>query len=294
LNNVIEEVNGWIPDELVNKIICGDCVDLMADLLPDNCIDLTVTSPPYDNIRSYEDHIQYFDFEAIADQLCRVTAKGGVIVWVVGDQTKDGTESGTSFSQALHFKKLGMLLHDTMIYKRGCPYPPNVRYWQEFEYMFILSKGPPKTFNPLMQPKKESIEQRRVRSSSSFNSHNRGRDGELKPLDSRAIARIQNAASETSRIRSNIWEFQQGGGKSSKDKIAYEHPAIFPEQLAHDHILSWSNPGDLCFDPMCGSGTVAKQSKLLKRNYLGFDVVQTYVDLANRRLDATQAPLMVM
>jgi len=285
-----EVIGRAIPDGLINRIICGDCIELMAKLLPDNCINLTVTSPPYDDIRSYKDHVSHFNFEAIAEQLYRVTAPGGVIVWVVGDQTKDGSESGSSFKQALHFKGLGMLL-ETMIYERRSPFPPNVRYWQEFEYMFVLSKGKTKTFNPLMQPKQKSTMERQKHR---FETFARNRDGEQQALSEAGHARMKKASSQTMRIRSNIWEYAVGGGCSSSDKIAFGHPAIFPEQLARDHIKSWSNPGDTVLDPMAGSGTVAKQSKLLKRNYLRFEIVPEYAELAQRRLDETETPLMVI
>ena len=286
----IQEVIERVPDSLINQIICGDCVELMRDLLPDNCIDLSVTSPPYDDIRSYEDHLSYFNFEAIAEQLYRVTRPGGVVVWVVGDQTKDGTESGTSFRQALHFKDLGMLLFDTMIYHRRSPFPPNVRYWQEFEYMFVLSKGKPKTFNPLMQPKQKSTMERQKHN---FFSFERGRDGEQKTLSEAGRARMRKASKETMRVRSNIWEYAVGGCSSS-DKIAFGHPAIFPEELARDHILSWTEPGDIVLDPMAGAGTVAKMSILTGRRYIAFDVVKEYCELARQRLDETESPLMVI
>ena len=279
-----------LPDKLVDRIICGDCIDLMRDLLPDNCIDLSVTSPPYDNIRSYEGYISYFDFEAIAEQIYRVTAPGGVVVWVVSDQTKDFSESGTSFKQALHFKDLGFLLFDTMIYKRSSPFPPNVRYWQEFEYMFVLSKGRPKTFNPLWQPKQKSTMERQKHR---FNTFVRNRDGEQTTLSEAGHARMKKASERTMRIKSNVWEYAVGGGSSYRDDVASGHPAAFPECLARDHILSWSNPGDVCFDPMCGSGTTMKMAKLLNRRYLGFEVVPAYAELANQRLSRTERPLLV-
>ena len=135
----------------MNKIICGNCVEIMKEW-ENNIIDLTITSPPYDNLRDYKGYV--FDFENIAKQLYRVTKSGGVVVWIVGDATIKGSETGTSFRQALYFKEIGFNLHDTMIYsKAGFQYPATNRYHQTFEYMFIFSKGKPKTFNPIKDRK---------------------------------------------------------------------------------------------------------------------------------------------
>ncbi|NLI61465.1 MAG: site-specific DNA-methyltransferase [Clostridiales bacterium] len=246
--------------------------------LPDDSIDLTVTSPPYDNLRTYKGYT--FDFEGIAKQLLRVTKLGGVVVWVVGDATIKGSETGTSFRQALYFKEIGFNLHDTMIYKKHAPHPPNVRYWQCFEYMFVFSKGKPKTFNPLMQMKK-CIEKNPNRASTY-----RQKDGSLKALNKNAMKRFKKAAQNNYRIADNIWEIDSGWMKSTADKIAYEHPAIFPEQLAEDHILSWSNPGDIVLDPMCGSGTTCKMAALNDRDYIGIDISEEYCELSRWRIRA--------
>ena len=131
----------------INKIYNENCLDTMARM-EDNFIDLTVTSPPYDNLREYNGYS--FDFENIAKELYRVTKVGGVVVWIVGDATKNGNEYGTSFKQALFFKECGFNLHDTMIYRKlnYLPITTN-RYEPQFEYMFILSKSKLKTFNPI-------------------------------------------------------------------------------------------------------------------------------------------------
>lgn len=257
----------------INKVYCGDNVTLIKEL-PDNFIDLTVTSPPYDNLREYDGYLQ-FDFETLAKELYRVTKEGGVVVWVVGDQIIDGSESGTSFRQALYFKdNCGFKLHDTMIYqKNGSRYPESNRYDQEFEYMFVFSKGLVKTFNPIKIPKK-------VVKRTAW--HIRQRDGNIeKQIPSTTEYRISYYN------HGNIWKYNAGWKKSTKEDFVFEHPAIFPELLAKNHILSWSNKGDLVFDPFAGSGTTLKMAKMLERNYLGFEINPRYVKLIKRRLEQT-------
>lgn len=253
----------------LNKIYCCNCLDLMAQM-PDEFIDLTVTSPPYDNLRTYNGY--KFDFEPIAKELYRVTKKGGVVVWVVGDATIKGSETGTSFRQALYFKECGFNLHDTMIYeKAGCSYPSRNRYNQIFEYMFILSRDKPATNNLIKDRQNKWAGQYTF-----GNSSNRQRNGKMKSSGKRIIKDIGT--------RDNIWRFVNGFGWGQSDNTAFAHPAIFPEQLAHDHIYSWSNEGDLVFDPFMGSGTTAKMAYLLKRKWIGCDISQEYVDIANERL----------
>ena len=133
----------------INKIYCADNVIFMKENIPSNFIDLTVTSPPYDNLRAYNGYS--WDFESVAQELYRITKDGGVVVWVVGDATIKGSETGTSFKQALYFKEIGFKLHDTMIYQSDKPPLTHNRYEQKFEYMFVFSKGRPKTFNPIME-----------------------------------------------------------------------------------------------------------------------------------------------
>ena len=266
------------PDDFINKIICGDCLEVMKDI-PDNSIDLTVTSPPYDNLRDYKGYV--FDFESIAKELYRITKIGGVVVWVVGDATINGSETGTSFKQALYFKEIGFNLHDTMIYgKDSSPYPSGIlsnRYSQIFEYVFILSKGKPKTHNLIMDRKNNITTQ----TGSSY----RQKDGTLKRVIPKPIKQYG--------VRGNIWYYSSGYQKSTKDKIAYQHPAIFPEKLAQDHILSWSNENDLVLDPMCGSGTTCKMAKKTGRQYIGIDTTPEYCEIARKRVNATPEPLFV-
>jgi len=261
------------PDDYVNKIICGDNLEVMPNI-PDNYIDLTVTSPPYDNLRTYKGYI--FDFEDIAKGLYRITKQGGVVVWIVGDETINGSETGTSFKQALYFKEIGFNLHDTMIYEKDPRYPDKTRYLGCFEYMFILSKGIPKTFNPIIDLNNTTYSTKRK-------SYNRDKDGDI------SISKQLTIKQKCKRL--NIWFFSAGYGRSSKDKIAFQHPAIFPEQLAQDHILSWSNEGDIVLDPMCGSGTTCKMAKKLGRKYIGIDISFKYYELSQRRVNATPEPL---
>lgn len=253
----------------IDKVYCQDCLDGLK-LLDDNSIDLTVTSPPYDNLREYSGYS--FDFEGIAKELYRVTKDGGVIVWVVGDGVINGSESGTSFRQALFFKSIGFNLHDTMIYlKANSSTPDPTRYFQNFEYMFVFSKGKPKSFNPIMTEKKAtSIEKKLHRGTL------RQADGTLKTVyrDTRNIYCVH----------SNVWKYDAGKHKSTKDDYAFSHPAVMPEKMAEDQILSWSNEDDLVLDPFMGSGTVGKMACLNHRHFLGFEISSDYCKIIERRI----------
>jgi len=253
----------------LNKIYCGECLDIMKDI-DDNIIDLTVTSPPYDNLRSYNGYI--FNFENIASELYRITKKGGIVVWIVGDKVLNRNESGTSFKQALFFKSIGFSMQ-TMIYqKSNLRYPSNGVYNRNFEYMFIFINGnKPKTFNQI----KDKLNKQYGRISSS-GSTRRKYNGEL--VRCKNIYEIPKYSK-----RGNIWEYTTGLGHTTKDMYAYKHPAMFPEKLVYDHIISWSNKGDLIFDPMCGAGTTCKIAKQLNRNFIGIDISQEYCEIANRR-----------
>jgi DNA modification methylase len=261
-----------------NKIYQGDCLEVLR-AFPDEFIDLTVTSPPYDNLRTYNGYT--FDFEGIAKELYRVTKEGGVVVWVVGDATIKGSETGTSFKQALYFKEIGFNLHDTMIYRSGKPPLTHNRYEQEFEYMFILSKGKPKTFNAIRVPCIEAGKSRR---------RNYGEKIGAKTESKNAIRhRDEITKVSDTKIKYNIWSYPTGMGGTTNDKIAFEHPAIFPEKLAEDHILSWSNEGDTVLDPMCGSGTTLKMALHNNRSYIGIEISEKYCEIARSRL--TKHPL---
>lgn len=239
--------------------------ELFLTALPDDCIDMAITSPPYDNLRTYSGFT--WDFEYIAQQTFRVLKPGGVLVWVVGDATIDGSETLTSFRQALYFRDVcGFRMHDTMIWEKGggMPHQPYIRYCSVFEYMFVLSKGTPKTTNILTYPK-TNVKQKRSR---------RRRDGTMR-VD---VSGCGGGAYP------NVWLIHTGLNMTTTDVEAFDHPAMFPEKLAEDHILSWSNPGDTVLDFFMGSGTTAKMARKHKRHYLGCDLNPEYVRLAQRRL----------
>lgn len=256
----------------LNRIYCCNALDLMARM-PDGFIDLTVTSPPYDEMRNYKGY--HFDVDPIVKALYRSTAEGGVVVWVVGDQTLNGSESVTSAEHKICFRQAGFYVHDTMIYERTPAYPSNpesVRYSQSFEYMFVFSKGKPKTIN-LIQDR----ENKWGGSTSWGQQSERRKNGDLKP---RSVIQVRENG-----VRFNIWNYATGKGQSALDEIAYQHPAIFPEALARDHILSWSNENDLVYDPFMGSGTTAKAAHQLGRRWIGSEISSEYVELANKRLE---------
>ena len=258
----------------LNKIYNMDCVQGMK-LLDDCSVDLTVTSPPYDNLRSYKGF--EFDFESVAKELYRVTKDGGVVVWAVGDATINGSETGTSFKQALFFKECGFNLHDTMIYQKdACPFPETNRYYPMFEYMFVFSKGKPKTVN-LIADKPNKRYGEKVASSTQ-----RQPDGKTVKVSANKTDPTRTVKKYG--VRGNVWQYSPGYNKSTKDKYAYKHPAIFPEQLAQDHIISWSNPNDIILDPFMGSGTTAKMAKANNRNYIGFELSKEYCDIAEKRI----------
>jgi DNA modification methylase len=237
----------------------------------DNYIDLTITSPPYDELRNYNGYS--FPFEAIATELYRVTKQGGVVVWVVNDSTKNGSETLTSFRQAIYFTQVGFNMHDTMIYRKLNP-PPNAgkRYHQSFEYMFILSKGTPKTTNIQLRPRNNKCNDKRTYRKKKFS---RNQDGKFNENDYYIKEMVPDF---------NVWDFYVGGGNTTNDKVAYKHPAIFPEELVKKHIISWSNEDDLIYDPFMGSGTTSKMSILTKRNYIGSEISEEYCNIEKERL----------
>jgi len=259
----------------LDKIITGDSAVVLQSFPPD-CVDLTVTSPPYDNLRTYNGFV--FDFETIARELFRVTKAGGVVVWVVGDQTKNGSESGTSFRQALYFMQCGFKLHDTMIYdKNGFRFPFPNRYHQVFEYMFVFVKGDLQKFNPLM-------DKPRV-----WGDNHKGGHAKRESDGSMTMRKGHTSKAGEPTKRFNIWRYS--GAKAQSDDKTAKHPAVFPEALAQDHILSWSNEGDTVLDCFCGSGTTPKMAKMLSRHYIGIEISPEYVSLAEKRLLATPVPL---
>jgi len=249
----------------LNEIICGDAVDVMKSMPPDS-IDLVVTSPPYDELRDYKSYL--FNFEGISKGLFRVIKKGGVLVWVVGDKINKGNRSLTSFRQALFFQDVGFNSHDVMIYrKKNTPFMRSNAYTSCYEFMFVFSKGSPNTFNPLKT--------RTVRQGQEMLPFNKEADG----INKKILGELKPEKTMT-----NIWEYAVGLHGSTSDKIAFQHTAIFPEKLAEDHILSWTNTGDIVFDPMCGSGTTCKMAAVNKRHYIGCDISKEYVELTKKRL----------
>ena len=257
---------------ILDQIYCMDNL-IGCKFLDDNSVDLTVTSPPYDDLRTYKGSV--WNFEKLAKELYRVTKLGGVVVWVVGDSTVHGDETGTSFKQALFFKSIGFKLHDTMIYEKNGPnYPSKNRYYSIFEYMFVFSKGIPKTFNPLQDRKNRWFGQKwsKIRT-------RKQKNGEVT-----RETWIESQGQEYG-TRFNIWRYNVGHKYTASDLLATKHPAPFPEALAQDHILSWSNKGDLILDPFVGSGTTAKMAMLNGRHYIGFDSSQEYCDDAENRIE---------
>lgn len=245
------------------QLIQGDCLEVMKDI-ESGSVDLTVTSPPYDNLRTYNgnndrwgDHV----WKAVLLELYRITKKGGVVVWVVGDATIKGSETGTSFRQALWAVDCGFKLHDTMIYRKLNPMPNAnaAKYRQAFEYMFVFSKGKAKSFNPIMIPVKRFDTGKQ-----------RSANGDLDGYERRY-------SSNKERKIDNIFEYGVGGKNEG-------HPAQFPEQLAHDHIISWSGTGDLVLDPFMGAGTTGKMAKMLGREFIGIELDEDYFNVAKSRI----------
>jgi len=262
-------------------LYCEDCLNILKDI-KENSVDLVVTSPPYDTARFYsaKDESEFKEiwnfekFKKIAKEIYRVMKDGGVVVWVIGDITIKGSETGTSFKQALFFKdECGFKLHDTMIYqKTGFSKPASNRYHQNFEYMFVFVKGKLKTFNPLMDRKNKYAGETCWGKNTI-----RQKDGTLKERKNKPVI------SEFGK-RYNIWRYVCGGGIGQKDKVAYKHPATFPEQLAIDHILSWSNEGDIVLDPFIGSGTTAVACEKLNRRWVGIEINESYCEIVKERV----------
>jgi DNA modification methylase len=250
------------------KLIQGDCLEKMKEI-PDGSIDLTVTSPPYDNLRTYNGNNELWGehvWKAVIKDLYRVTNSGGVVVWVVGDATIKGSETGTSFRQALFFMDCGFNLHDTMIYEKLNPMPKNdKRYEPAFEYMFIFTKGKIKTFNPILLPCKHAGK-KTSGTQYTANGALKKKWGSGKPV-------------KKTKVKSNIWAYPVGNGRVG-------HPAIFPEQLANDHILSWSNEGDVVLDPFMGSGTTGVACVNTNRNFIGIELDENYFNIAKNRIES--------
>lgn len=255
-----------------NTIYTGDNVETLRQF-PDACIDLVVTSPPYDNLRTYGGHT--WNFEGVARELTRVLKPGGVIVWVVADATVKGSETLTSMRQAIHFKDVcGLNVHDTMTYEKHNPPPTGSgRYYQAWEYMFVLSKGKPKAFNAILEPRRNVCGDKRTHRVKGFQ---RDKDGNVQKKEYHIRENVP---------RRNVWSYLVNGGSSADGEMfAHAHPAIFPIALAKDHVASWSNPGDVVLDPFAGSGTTLKAAKELGRRFVGIEINPAYVEICKRRI----------
>lgn len=249
-----------------NRLYCGDAAEILRGF-PSESIDLVVTSPPYDNLRKYNNKGQWNHdkFIEIAKELTRTLKQGGVIVWNVNDKVENGSKTGTSFRQALYFMDLGLNLNDTMIWKKTnpCPQVRQPRYNQVFEYMFIFSKGKPKTFNPIMVPCKCAGQ--------NYDSTCRNIGGENGRTE-------KHFSINKEKVADNVWEFAVAQNKT-------EHPAVFPIELPLRHIRTWSNENDIVLDPFVGSGTTAIAAKQNNRKYIGIDNNEEYINLAKKRLE---------
>jgi len=254
---------------MINEIITGSNVDVLRKM-EDESVDLTVTSPPYDNLRTYNGYS--FDFDGLAKELFRVTKDGGVVVWVVNDATVKGSETGTSFKQVLGFMDVGFNLNDTMIWSKGsCRFPHKVRYYDSFEYMFILAKGKPVTVNLIADRKNKYGGQ-------TIHGTYRDVDGTTKRKSNHNKKTIPEYG-----VRFNVWNLPNVG------KAGNKHPAVFPEKLAEDHIVSWSNPGDIVLDPFGGSGTTAKMALKNARKFIHIDISEEYNEIARKRIAGLEA-----
>jgi DNA modification methylase len=255
------------------KIYNENCIETLARM-SDDLLDMTITSPPYDDLRDYNGY--HFPVEQIAASLLKKTKPGGVVIWVVGDRTVNGDETLTSFNHAITFQKAGFNVHDTMIYAKNNPIPSDCgkRYRQCFEYMFCFSKGQPKTFHPITQTIKQE------KAFKSFRITSIGRNDLAHDHIAPKTRKVDNIFyyGDTEIFYYNV------GTSSSKDKIAFQHPAIFPEPLVHDQISTWTNKGDVVYDCFMGSGTTAKIAHILDRKWLGSEVSPEYVKIAETRL----------
>jgi DNA modification methylase len=264
-----------------------NCIDGMQ-LMDAESVDLVVTSPPYDDLRTYNDSSKWDHnvFKQVADEIARVLKPGGVIMWNVNDATVKGSETGSSFRQCLYFMDAhGLRLHDTMIYeKTGTAFasgPQSVRYTQIFEYCFILSKGKPKTIN-LIQDKKNAW----AGYTSFGNAKTRKKDGTMHDPGKKS-KEIREWG-----VRTNIWKIKNSGGFGQSSKASYKHPATMPEELARGHVLSWSNENDLILDPFMGAGTTAQVCLEENRNFIGFEIDDTYHQMCVDRIKPMQDNLL--
>ena len=245
------------------NLMLGDCLERMKEI-PDGSVDLTVTSPPYDNLRTYNNTLDWGEhvWKPVLQELFRVTKQGGVVVWIVGDATIKGSETGTSFRQALYAKDCGFNL-ETMIWEKtgsGC-LGSNYYYGQNFEFVFIFSKGFP-LHGDLIKDRENNVKSGLVKVNGGINKEGKGK---IRVISRKPFGK-----------RTNIWRLD-----TQKNS---EHPAPFPEKLANDHIISWSNEGDTVLDCFMGSGTTGVAAKNLNRKFIGIEKDEKYFEIAKQRL----------
>lgn len=263
-----------LDSKFINNIMLCDCIEGMRQL-PDNCIPLTLTSPPFDDVRDYGGHP--FEFEQIADELWRITAEGGVVLWNVQDAIVNGSETGTASKQRLYFRQIGFRLHHTMVLlPKGNRSAAGVRYGPSLQYVLVLSKGRPRSINLIKDIPNKTAGRFR-------NFSMRKKDGKVEKQKRGIVPAF--------RSRPPVWEYVAGNGTTTKDQFAFDHPALMPEQVASDLIVSYSRPGDLVFDPMCGAATTCKMALLNSRRYLGMEIFADYYKLSLRRMEAARAEL---
>lgn len=257
-----------LPTEFVNSLVLSDCYKAMR-LLPSNCIPLTITSPPYDSMRTYGDHP--FDFYGVAEELYRVTAPGGVVVWVVQEQVVGGCQSGSSSEQRSYFYDIGFNLFDLMVMvSAGYRLPQKGRYVNQFQQAIVLSKGTPRSVTILEDRPNKTV--------------GKISKGKMRKRNGDLVKAHKDTITPPLGKRGNVWEYSVGGKHTTRDHYAFRHPALMAERMAQDHILSWSRPNDIVFDPMCGAATTLKMALLNHRRYLGVEIHEPYFDIAVKRM----------
>lgn len=256
------------------EIFNADCVSHMQSM-QENSIDLVVTSP-YDNLMDYNNSSSWnFEvFKSVADQLYRIVRPCGVVVWIVNDASINNSETYTSFRQVLFFREIGFNLNDTMIWnKQSTSFPDSNRYLQSFEYMFVLSKSSNHT--DFKMTCNLIRDRRNMSSGSSVHGTGRQRNASFKVCDGYEKGK---SLSEFG-IRFNVWNIHCAKGTELTG-----HPAQMPIQIAEDHIRTWSNPGDLVFDPFLGSGTTACACLNRGRRFIGCEIDPDYFAIAQKRI----------
>lgn len=261
--------------------VIGDCALILGDsldVLPSiDGVNMVMTSPPYDGIRDYGEGFKPLDWQTCLTLLSQKILPGGVMVWNVGDQTVDGSESGTSFKQALHVMSQGLRLHDTMIYaKEGVTFPDANRYHPAFEYMFVFSNGAPKHFNGIK-------DWRNKWAGTKMHGTDRNKDG-----TTTTISGVGRPVPELG-LRRNWWVIPNAYNGDTEG-----HPAPMPYAMAYDHIASWSAPGETVLDPFLGSGTTALAAMKQGRKFVGIEIDEGYFEIAVKRVrKAYEQPDMV-